>query len=214
MFITSFQLELLLRIFLAALCGLCIGYERMNHYKAAGVKNHMIVGLSSALIMIVSKYGFPDVPEYDAARVAAQVVSGVGFIGAGIIFRKNMSIQGLTTAAGIWATAGTGLALGSGMYFIGMVGTALYIVLCIVVQNIEKFQNGIQVTYSIYITNKSMNEALGICKNIKIVAYSIEVIDEKNIKMDVSLLFENHLQKMSWEKSALSAEDVYRFEQY
>ena len=130
MFITSFQLELLLRIFLAALCGLCIGYERMNHYKAAGVKTHMIVGLSSALIMIVSKYGFPDVPEYDAARVAAQVVSGVGFIGAGIIFRKNMSIQGLTTAAGIWATAGTGLALGSGMYFIGMVGTALYIVLC------------------------------------------------------------------------------------
>lgn len=98
-----------------------IGYERKNRNKEAGIRTHAIVSLGAALIMIVSKYGFSDIPDYDASRVAAQIVSGVGFLGAGIIFIRNNAVSGLTTAAGIWATSGVGMAIGAGMYYIGIV---------------------------------------------------------------------------------------------
>ena len=110
------QVEYLVRIFVAACLGLLIGSERKNRNKSAGIRTHVIVALGAALIMVVSKYGFMDVEKADAARVAAQVVSGIGFLGAGVIFVRNNLVNGLTTAAGIWATAGVGLALGSGMY--------------------------------------------------------------------------------------------------
>lgn len=122
------QAELLLRIGLSCVLGLLIGHERKNRNKSAGIRTHAIVAMGAALIMIVSKYGFSDVASYDAARVAAQVVSGVGFLGAGVIFVRNNLVSGLTTAAGIWATAGVGLAMGSGLYVIG-IASALLIVL-------------------------------------------------------------------------------------
>ena len=102
----QFQSELLMRIILACFVGYIIGYERKSRDKSAGMRTHAIVGLGAALIMIVSKYGFHDIPDYDASRVAAQIVSGVGFLGAGIIFVRNNIVSGLTTAAGIWTTAG------------------------------------------------------------------------------------------------------------
>ena len=105
------QVEYLVRIFVAACLGLLIGSERKNRNKSAGIRTHVIVALGAALIMVVSKYGFMDVEKADAARVAAQVVSGIGFLGAGVIFVRNNLVNGLTTAAGIWATAGVGLAL-------------------------------------------------------------------------------------------------------
>ena len=111
-------------ILLAALCGLALGIERKNRLKEAGMRTHLIVALGSALIMVVSKYGFFDLVGYshlsvDASRVAAQIVSGIGFLGAGMIFMRNQSITGLTTAAGIWATAGIGMAMGAGLYAVG-----------------------------------------------------------------------------------------------
>ena len=114
------ELELLLRMVLACFMGYVIGYERMNREKSAGMRTHAIVCLGAALIMIVSKYGFEDIPDFDASRVAAQIVSGVGFLGAGIIFVKNNTVSGLTTAAGIWTTAGVGMAIGPGTYFSGI----------------------------------------------------------------------------------------------
>ncbi|WP_367566291.1 MgtC/SapB family protein [Lacrimispora sp.] len=113
------QAELLGRMILACFLGYLIGYERKNRDKSAGMRTHAIVSLGAALIMIVSKYGFMDIPDYDASRVAAQIVSGIGFLGAGIIFVKNNTVNGLTTAAGIWATAGVGMAVGAGAYFVG-----------------------------------------------------------------------------------------------
>ena len=95
------ELELLCRMVLACFMGYVIGYERMNREKSAGMRTHSIVCLGAALIMIVSKYGFEDIPDFDASRVAAQIVSGVGFLGAGIIFVRNNTVSGLTTAAGI-----------------------------------------------------------------------------------------------------------------
>lgn len=99
----------------------------------------MIVALGAALIMVVSKYGFMDVEKADAARVAAQVVSGIGFLGAGVIFVRNNLVNGLTTAAGIWATAGVGLALGSGMYVVGISSALLVLFVQFVMHRIAYF---------------------------------------------------------------------------
>lgn len=129
----ALQLEYLLRLLIAALCGLAIGYEREIKMKDAGIRTHFIVAVGSALIMIISKYGFQDQVgliniSIDPTRIASQVISGVGFIGAGLIFLKEKSIVGLTTAAGIWTTAGIGLAIGSGLYFIGLSATIIVII--------------------------------------------------------------------------------------
>ena len=124
------EFEFLGRLFLAGLCGAFIGYERANRRKEAGIRTHLVVSMGSALFMIVSKYGFADmIPLHgvalDPSRVAAQIVTGVGFLGAGMIFVRGQNISGLTTAAGIWATAGIGMAVGSGLYLLGVLGTAL-----------------------------------------------------------------------------------------
>ena len=126
------QLHYLLRILIASICGLAIGYERKNRMKEAGIRTHFIVAIASALIMVVSKYGFQDQIGWsnttlDPSRMAAQVVTGVGFLGAGIIFTQRQTIIGLTTAAGIWATAGISMAIGSGLYFVGLVSTIILI---------------------------------------------------------------------------------------
>ena len=127
------QFVFILRLLLAAVCGCIIGYERKNRGKGAGVRTHTIVALAAALMMIVSKYGFADIVNYpgvkeaDPARIAAQVVSGIGFLGAGMIYFNRHLVKGLTTAAGIWATAGVGLAMGAGLYVIAVVATVLIV---------------------------------------------------------------------------------------
>ena len=133
------QVESLVRIFVAACLGLLIGSERKNRNKSAGIRTHVIVALGAALIMVVSKYGFMDVEKADAARVAAQVVSGIGFLGAGVIFVRNNLVNGLTTAAGIWATAGVGLALGAGMYVVGISSALLVLLIQFVMHRIAYF---------------------------------------------------------------------------
>ena len=127
------QLEYIVRVLVAGFCGAMIGYERKNKLKEAGIRTHFIVALTSALIIIISKYGFYDIIGtpgigLDPARVAAQVVSGVGFLGAGLIFVRNQSISGLTTAAGMWATAGIGLAIGCGVYLLGIVSSIIILI--------------------------------------------------------------------------------------
>lgn len=124
---------LLLRMIISSICGVFIGFERSRRQKDAGIRTHMIVALGAALAMIVSKYGFFDLLEFeglraDASRIASNVITGVGFLGAGVIFVKDVSIKGLTTAAGIWATASVGLAIGSGMYTVGIGASILMIV--------------------------------------------------------------------------------------
>ena len=132
--------EFFLRVLAACICGAAIGYERSKRLKEAGIRTHVIVCCAAALTMIVSKYGFADLVSQggadlygtkgtDPARLAAQVISGVSFLGAGIIFRNGNSIKGLTTAAGIWATAGIGLAIGTGMYVLGVFTTVVVAVI-------------------------------------------------------------------------------------
>ena len=127
--------EFILRIFVAAMLGGAIGLEREYRAKEAGLRTHFLVALGSALFMIVSAYGFSEIKlgeeqRWDIARIAAQVVTGIGFIGAGtIIFHKSENvIRGLTTAAGVWVTAAIGLACGGGMYILATVSTALVLI--------------------------------------------------------------------------------------
>lgn len=123
----------LLRILLAGVCGAFIGYERKSRMKEAGIRTHFVVAVGSALMVLISKYGFEDVigksgVGLDPSRIAAQVVSGVGFLGAGMIFMQRQTVKGLTTAAGIWSTAGIGMAIGADLYIVG-VGTTIIILI-------------------------------------------------------------------------------------
>ena len=119
-----------LRLFVAGAMGVLIGLEREYRAKEAGYRTHFLVALGSALMMIVSQYGFmevlkTDLIRLDPSRIAAQVVSGIGFIGAGTIILQKQIVRGLTTVAGIWATSGIGLAVGAGMYAVGISATLL-----------------------------------------------------------------------------------------
>ena len=115
----------LLRILIACLCGGIIGIERTFRQKDAGLRTHLIVALGAAVMMIVSKYGFADTADFDAARVASNIITGVSFLGAGMIFVKGFNIKGLTTAAGIWSTAAVSMAIASGLYITGILSTVL-----------------------------------------------------------------------------------------
>ena len=118
------------RLVLAALFGTIIGLDREYREKEAGFRTHFLVSLGSALMMIVSQYGFSEILTHDGvsldpSRIAAQVVSGIGFIGAGTIIIHRQLVRGLTTAASLWATAGIGLAAGGHMYIVAGAATLL-----------------------------------------------------------------------------------------
>ncbi|HEY1706491.1 MAG TPA: MgtC/SapB family protein [Trebonia sp.] len=118
---------------LALVLSACIGVEREIRQKNAGLRTYSLVGLGSALFVLVSKYGFSDVLEpgrivLDPSRVAAQIVSGVGFLGAGLIFVKRDSVRGLTTAAGVWVTAAIGAAAAAGLPVLALEATAAYLI--------------------------------------------------------------------------------------
>ena len=120
-------LEFIIRLLVASLIGAIIGFERKYRAKGAGVGTHVLVAIGAALFMIVSQDGFAGANRFDAARVAAGVVSGIGFLGGGIILKQQNRVSGLTTAAGLWVTAAMGLAIGSGLYILA--GSCALIVL-------------------------------------------------------------------------------------
>lgn len=148
-FMTQHSIHLVFRMVLACLCGIAIGFERKNRAKEAGIRTHCIVACASALMMIISKYGFYDLltsAEYsgfdlklDPSRMAQGIVTGVGFLGAGIIFVQRGAIRGLTTSAGIWATSGIGMAIGAGMYFVGISAVILILLAQIILHSKNRF---------------------------------------------------------------------------
>ncbi len=163
-FLDTFRIEsflpYILGLVVAVLCGAAIGVERTLRQKEAGIRTHIIVALGSALIMIVSKYGFFDLMslsdsvKLDGARLAAQVVTGISFLGAGIIVYKG-TVKGLTTAAGVWTTAGIGLAAGAGMYGIAVYATVILLVVQIVIHRILPVEN----TSTTSVTMKLIDDA-------------------------------------------------------
>ncbi len=148
-FFESDNIVFVVRLLIACFCGFIVGVERSKRQKDAGIRTHIIVALGSALMMIISKYGFFDVAEQmsgmravDGSRMAAQIVSGVGFLGAGMIFiNHKQSIKGLTTAAGVWATAGIGMAVGAGLYFLGIASALLMLLLQLLLHAVFNIDN-------------------------------------------------------------------------
>ena len=173
----SMNIDFCIRMLLACICGAAIGVERSKHFKDAGVRTHVIVCVGAALVMIVSKYGFVDLelPDgsmfpgtrgADPARVAAQVVSGISFLGAGVIFKREGLVRGLTTAAGIWVTAAIGLAVGAGMMIAGLFAAVIVCVLQILLHRFVIGQDDYatnQLHFTVkngYDFNYSLNEQL------------------------------------------------------
>jgi putative Mg2+ transporter-C (MgtC) family protein len=137
------NLDIVARLLVAAVFGSVIGFERERLLWAAGIRTHMLVCVGACLIMIVSAFGFRDSLSsqnvvLDPSRVAAQVVSGIGFLGAGAILARGEIVRGLTTAASIWTVAAIGLAVGGGLYFAAGVSTAVIIVILAGVKPLEE----------------------------------------------------------------------------
>lgn len=130
----TFQALCALRLLIACLCGAAVGFERSRRQKEAGVRTHIIVALGSCLATVVSKYGFFDViindsMQVDVSRIASNLLPSIAFLGAGLIFHRGASIKGLTTAAGIWATAAIGIAIGTGLYLVGIAASLIIVLL-------------------------------------------------------------------------------------
>lgn len=133
MFNYPYEMHLLLRLVLAVLCGATLGYERERHGRSAGLRTNILVCVGAALMMVVSKYFYYSPGEYlgnitialDPARIAAQIVTGIGFLGAGVIIKERGGIRGLTTAATLWFNAGVGMACGAGMIILPLFCTVL-----------------------------------------------------------------------------------------
>ena len=185
--ICSWEWEYVLRLATACLCGACVGFERSRRFKDAGVRTHVMVTLGAALIMVVSKYGFQDIPalemmKVDASRVASNVVTGVGFLGAGVIFFKGSTIKGLTTAAGLWTTAGIGLALGSGMYFIGIASAVIMIIaqfiLHRVLKSVDSYSTS-EISVSLENENGAIEEFRGQLEKENLVIQACKIIKDR-----------------------------------
>ena len=177
------QVIYVLRIILAGVCGIIIGMERKNRSKEAGIRTHFVVACGAALIMIVSKYAFFDVIQggmfgdievrLDPSRVASTIASGIGFLGAGMIFVHKNTISGLTTAAGIWATSGVGMAIGAGMYMVG-IGAAIVILIAQLILHLDLRRN------------KNVGIKILIIKDVDIQNFQSSLskkFDEKNISV-------------------------------
>ena len=145
--ITEYHINMIFRMIISCLCGIIIGFERENRAKEAGIRTHCIVACASAMMMIISKYGFEDLIQtsasadvrLDPSRMAQGIVTGVGFLGAGTIYVHRSNIRGLTTAAGLWATCGIGMAIGGGLYVIGFSATIIIIATQIILHSNGKF---------------------------------------------------------------------------
>ncbi len=214
----SVDFDFIIRIGVAGLLGAMIGIEREIRSKEAGLKTHFLVAVGSALIMVVSKYAFSDIvyeehTSLDPSRIAAQVVSGVGFLGAGTIIIQKQAVKGLTTAAGLWATAGIGLAIGAGMYVVGIGATILVLIGLEIVSRIFKVQFLFpqNITVQMFVNKheaiQQILETLQV-KGIPILSYEVEASQQgtetvykvgmqlKNISSEEKNEFIQHMQTL------------------
>ena len=194
------NLELLLRIFVAMILGMLIGNERKNRMKSAGMRTHALVALGSALMMVVSKYGFSDTVQGDGARLAAQVVSGVGFLGAGMIFVRHNLVSGLTTAAGVWTTAGIGLTIGAGMYFVGVLSALLMLIMQNISHKVPYFSNvaaGGLIRMTIQKGSGAVEEIenILISQKIEIQGIQIQKTEKEKIKLEFEVIYPRKMDK-------------------
>ena len=192
-------LEMSIRVLVAALLGAVIGYEREIRAKGAGVRTHVLVALGSALFMIVSQYGFDGADKFDAARVAAGVVGGLGFLGGGIIMKTKNHVTGLTTAAGIWVTGSIGLAVGCGLYALSGICVVLALA-CLEALNFYTFKHG-EKELSVVFSSPDKQALASVIANLgrKVKDYSLAKTSE-GYKAEITL----HVPKKEYNLDLLS----------
>ena len=193
------ETEAIIKLLIAMACGMCIGLERENQLKSAGLRTHAIVALASALLMIISKYGFFDLlriegVRLDPSRIAYGTISGVAFLGAGTIFIRTATVRGLTTAAGVWTTCGVGMAIGAGQYMMGSVAT-LMIVLLNIISHSAIYRRQFPVARTIFVTvarEVTVDEIRQLLAkhDVEIVEISVTVDkDKKYSNFELNILF-------------------------
>ncbi len=209
--------EFLLRLFVAAVLGAAIGLERGYRAKEAGFRTHFLVALGSALFMIISQYGFETLliqsrdaglnVRLDPSRIAAQVVSGIGFIGAGtIIFQKQM-VRGLTTAAGLWVTSAIGMTCGAGMYMLA-VATTVLVLICLETLNLflKRFgTRNINITFS----SPSMDDVRHVLTHMREDGFSIDSYNMREVvdaggQVSYSVTVEVNVKRNKYESRVMS----------
>jgi putative Mg2+ transporter-C (MgtC) family protein len=189
------QIEYFIRILLAGICGAIIGLERRKRFKDAGIRTHLILSIGCAVIMIVSKYAFSDVLDYDAARVASNIISGVGFLGAGVIFVKSGSVRGLTTAAGIWTTAAIGMAIGAGFYFLGIGVTIILVLLQLLLYRLVPALESIEVAELLIKAKRTPNILENIKAELDKNNIYISTMKVKKLEKELEIRFSVKVQK-------------------
>ena len=180
----SFQTAVL-RLILALLLGALVGLERERGERAAGIRTHALVALGSCLVMIVSTFGFADIlgtsaVVLDPSRIAAQVVSGIGFLGAGTILLRKEIIKGLTTAAAIWVVAAIGLACGSGLFIEALLATFLTMLVLVVLRPVRKFLHHPTTRHLLHIETVPSEESLvlrvcTICEQASVSVQNVQI---------------------------------------
>ncbi|MFZ5640130.1 MAG: MgtC/SapB family protein [Bacillota bacterium] len=158
------DVDVIVRVVLSCILGGLIGLERESLNKSAGFRTHILVCVGSALIMLVSQeiyFQYRGQTPMDPARIAAQVVSGIGFLGAGTIMREGVNVRGLTTAASLWVVAGIGLAVGTGFYFAALVTTGVVFLVLIYLGKVERMMAGVDYYETILVTAANRPGQLG-----------------------------------------------------
>ena len=166
----TIEWNLILRLLIAGLLGGLIGLERMVRAKEVGIRTHFVVALGSALFMLISQFAFSG--RFDSARVAAQVVSGIGFIGAGVIIFQKNAVRGITTASALWVAAAVGLACGAGMYDVS-VAAAVMTVICLEAMHYVSVQYG-EKTVFVSLSPVRNSEAAEILEKVHKAGYTVE----------------------------------------
>lgn len=204
------ELEAVIRILISVVLGFAIGLERKIRFKEAGMRTHTIVAAGACLFMLISKYGFNDIDKnFDVERVAAQVVSGIGFLGAGMIMYRKQAVHGLTTAAGVWITAGVGMAVGAGMYIVAACSAVIIIaVQCIMHINYGLFKNKHYVQLRVVFINKTDE-----CETVRSVFSADRYFKLESKKQGDDIIFSVVLRtdKVPDDKFILSALQEYPF---
>ena len=210
----SVHIDFIIRIGVAGLLGAMIGIEREIRSKEAELKTHFLVAVGSALIMVVSKYAFSDIMfedhmSLDPSRIVSQVVSGVGFLGAGTIIIQKQAVKGLTTAAGLWATAGIGLAIGAGMYVVGIGATILVLIGLEIVSRIFKVQFLFPQNVTVQICINKHEVVQQILQTLQVKGIPILSYEVESIEQDTGIVYKVGIQLKN-----ISSEEKNAFIQY
>ena len=201
---TSLDWSFILRLLLAGFLGGLIGLEREMRAKGAGIRTHFIVALGSALFMIISMFAFEGTDKFDSSRVAAGVVSGIGFIGGGVIIFQRNVIRGITTAAGMWVAAAIGLACGAGpkMYPIAIAATVLTLLVLEMLHFFHLRYGEKLVELTLASEDKELLSALDILKERKVSVESYSLNDGK-LQVSVRLKLKDYLERIKELTTAL-----------